>query len=116
MTNATDARAALLAEAVAAAADAWLRDPQDARVYGRLVAATLAWRDASAASASASASARLGAGPSPESGEPGRADDGATGADPAVTLPPRVGEALGDLVAALHRRQVPQEPPSPTQP
>ncbi|WP_435737837.1 hypothetical protein V5D56_04370 [Cellulosimicrobium sp. PMB13] len=33
-----------LARRVAEAADAWLRDPLDAGVYRRLVAATLAWR------------------------------------------------------------------------
>jgi hypothetical protein len=35
---------ARLAQHVAEAADAWLRDPLDAGVYRRLVAATLAWR------------------------------------------------------------------------
>ena len=38
------ARSATLARHVAEAADAWLRDPLDAGVYQRLVAATLAWR------------------------------------------------------------------------
>lgn len=39
----TDAEARL-AQHVAEAADAWLRDPLDAGVYRRLVAATVAWR------------------------------------------------------------------------
>lgn len=39
-----DDDAATLAERVAAAADAWLRDPLDAGVYRRLVDAVLAWR------------------------------------------------------------------------
>lgn len=43
-TTDDDARAAVLARHVAEAADAWLRDPLDAGVYERLVAATLAWR------------------------------------------------------------------------
>ncbi len=36
----------LLAERVAAAADAWFADPRDVRVYGRLVLAVQEWRDA----------------------------------------------------------------------
>ena len=43
-TTDDDASAAVLARHVAEAADAWLRDPLDAGVYQRLVAATLAWR------------------------------------------------------------------------
>ena len=40
MDNETDR----LARRVAEAADAWMRDPLDAHVYQRLVAATLDWR------------------------------------------------------------------------
>ncbi|GEA84835.1 hypothetical protein GCM10009774_33230 [Cellulomonas gelida] len=42
--GAIDDEVGRLAERVAAAADAWLRDPQDAGVYRRLVDAVLAWR------------------------------------------------------------------------
>lgn len=35
---------AVLARRVAEAADAWLKDPADVGVYGRLVAAVTAWR------------------------------------------------------------------------
>ena len=104
-TDATDPVGSPLAERVAAAADAWLRDPQDAKVYGRLVAATLAWRAADrppiATCAASSAS------------EPHDADDGAPAAepDPVVTLPPRLGDALGDVVAGLQRRQRPHDDP-----
>jgi len=73
-----EAHDAVLAERVAAAADAWLRDPQDAQVYGRLVTATLAWRR----------------------GAPPLAVEELA----AVDLPPRLGDALGSVLTELHRR------------
>lgn len=39
-----DIEVARAADRVAAAADAWLRDPRDTGVYGRFIAATEAWR------------------------------------------------------------------------
>ena len=91
-----DAEDALLAQRVAAATDAWLRDPQDTQVYARLVAATLMWR-------------RRGASPVLE------ATDLLGGAEPsaliepatAVVLPPRLADALGAVVADLRRRHQP---------
>jgi len=78
------------AERVAAAADAWLRDPQDAQVYGRLVAATMAWRRAEPV----------------QPPEPGEAvAPGAPGPPVArIELPPRLGDALGPVLTELHRR------------
>lgn len=93
-----DAEDALLAQRVADAADAWLRDPQDTQVYARLVAATLAWRQRGA-------SPILDESALPERAEP------STLAEPAVAvvLPPRLGDALGEVIADLHRRH---QPPS----
>jgi hypothetical protein len=88
-----DAKDALLARRVAAAADAWLRDPQDTQVYARLVAATLAWRRVT--------------GPTVDETEPmdGHAESSLPmEPDPAVTLPPTLGEALGEVIGKLHLR------------
>lgn len=112
-----DAHAELLAERVAEAADAWLRDPQDVQVYGRLVAATIAWRRGSAREPAGQGSVL----PEAAVERVALADDGA--GEPAggeadetahtVTLPPRVGDALGEFVAGLQRRQAAAEPPRP---
>lgn len=87
-----DEAVALLADRVAAAADAWLRDPLDAQVYGRLVVATLAWRRV--------------ARPTLE-GLDGQAapDPQAPDADDAADIPPRLGDALGAAMTELHLRQ-----------
>ena len=90
-----DVEVALLAERVAAAADASLRDPQDTQVYARLVAATLAWRR----------------GPSPalDAASVPERPEASTSTEPAtpVVLPPRLGDALGEVIADLHRRHRP---------
>lgn len=102
-----DSRTALLAERVAEAADAWLRDPQDAQVYARLVAATVAWRRGSVRGPAPLALLEPDPAGSADGAE-GGADDGAdrsAGPAPTVTLPPRVGDALGEFVAGLQRRQ-----------
>jgi len=90
-----DAEDALLAQRVAAAADAWLRDPQDTQVYARLVAATLAWRRG--ASPVLEATDLLG------DARPSAPIEPAT----AVVLPPRLADTLGEVVANLHRRHSP---------
>ena len=91
-----DASDGLLAQRVAAAADAWLRDPQDTQVYARLVAATLAWRHGTGSA-------------TPERPELAQRAEPSTPIEPAIAvdLPPRLGDALGDVIADLHRRHRP---------
>lgn len=98
-----DAEDALLAERIAAAADAWLRDPQYTQVYARLVAATLAWRRVGRPMLDGTQRMGGRAEPSPP-----------MEADPAIVLPDRLGDALGDVMAELHLLHAAPDDSSPT--
>jgi hypothetical protein len=100
-----------LARQVADAADAWLRDPLDARVYARLVRATLDWR--------VGAQAPAGPALTPPAGD-GAVDPNEASVEPDVVpverRPKRLDMLLGGFADELRARTVtqPTEPTSPT--
>ena len=108
---------ARLAQHVAEAADAWLRDPLDAGVYRRLVDATLAWRSGggrvvpgSPAHPAAPADAHP-AFPAPSAADD--ADDDARYLRP-ERAPRAVGSTLADVASMLRARASAAAPESNT--
>ncbi len=102
---------ALVAERVAAAADAWFADPRDVGVYGRLVAAVAQWRSAERVPAAGpgrvDTAGPVGRGaPDPD---PDLDPDEATGEQQASSpdrQPQRLDGILGSVAAELRARGI----------
>ncbi len=101
----------LAAERVAAAAEAWLADPRDVRVYGRLVAAVAEWR--AEARAPAEASGIVGPSLPGAVPDPDLDPDEATGEQRASSpdrQPQRLDGILGSVAAELRAREITTPP------